>query len=81
MNKETITLETFSEGNRSKIIGDSLYRICRAHDDYGKWYLHEQYNNGSHWSAHNNYYSDSLKFVIDKLNSFTKEKEIVSLIS
>ena len=38
-----ITLENFSQHNRDRKIGNSLYRICRGKDDSGKWYIHETY--------------------------------------
>lgn len=73
-----ITLKNFSELNRDRKIGNSLYRICKTNK--GKWYIHETYNDGDEWAGHNFYYSNSLQFVIDKLNSFKKQKEIVSLM-
>ena len=74
-----ITLENFSETNRSRTIGNSLYRICKA-DKGGKWYIHEVYNNGAEWAGNNAYRNEDLQEVINILNSFTKEKEIVSLM-
>jgi len=74
-----ITLKDFGPSNRDKRIGNSLYRICRQSDDSGKWYIHETYNDGKGWSVNNGYHSTDLKFVIDKINSFTKEREVVSL--
>lgn len=73
-----ITLENFSEHNRDKIIGNSLYRICRDNKTK-KWYIHETYNNKHTWVGNNEYHNDSLEFVIDKLNKINKEKEIVSI--
>jgi quinol monooxygenase YgiN len=74
-----ITLENFGPFNRDKKIGNSLYRICRVHDDLGAWYIHETYNDGSTWAANNACHSDDLQTVINKLNSITKEREVVSL--
>ena len=75
-----LTIKEFSPVNRDKKIGNSLYRICQS-DKSGKWYIHEtyNYNNGSTWASSNAYYDDDLQVVIDKFNSITKEKEIVSL--
>ena len=76
MNKK-ITIDNFSEQNRDRRIGNSLYRICR--NEKGLWYIHECYNDGIEWSRSNNCYSDSLEEVIKKINSFTQEKEVISL--
>lgn len=74
-----ITLENFSEYNRDRKIGNSQYRICNTDRDKGKWYIHENFNDGDEWCRANYFYTDSLQAVIDKLNSFTKEKEVISL--
>lgn len=74
-----ITLENFNEFNRDRKIGNSQYRICNKDRDKGKWYIHESFNDGDEWSRANYFYTDSLQEVIDKLNSFTKEKEVISL--
>lgn len=74
-----LTIEEFSPTNRDKKIGNSLYRISREYEDHGKWYIHETYNDKHTWVGNNAFYNDSLQFVIDKLNSLTKEKEVVSL--
>lgn len=74
-----ITLENFNEYNRDRKIGNSLYRICNTNGDKGKWYIHECFNDGDEWCRANYFYLDSLQEVIDKLNSFTKEKEVISL--
>ena len=79
MGNNKITLENFSQHNRDRNIGNSLYRICRGKDDSGKWYIHETYNNGVEWSANNAYYTESLEEVIDIINSFTEEKEVIAL--
>lgn len=75
----TITLENFSSTNRDKRVGSSLYRIAREHENHGKWYIHETFNDKNTWAGNNAFHNDSLQFVIDKLNSFTKEKEVVAL--
>lgn len=72
-----ITIENFSEQNRDRHIGNSLYRICK--NDKGFWYIHECYNDGNEWSRSNNFYNKNLAEVIEKINSFTKEKEVISL--
>ena len=81
MGNNKITLENFDEYNRDRKIGNSLYRICNTDgmNGNGKWYIHEAYNDGSEWVRSNNYYSDSLKETIDRINSFTEEKEVVAL--
>lgn len=74
-----LTIQEFSPHNRSKIIGNSLYRICREQDNSGKWYIHETYNNIKTWVGNNDCYDNDLQKVIDIFNNITKEKEIVSL--
>lgn len=78
---EKITMENFSEWNRDRIIGHSQYRICRNKDGY--WYIQESFNNvydgGNEWCVSNNFYTKELKELIEKINSFTKEKEVISL--
>ncbi len=76
-----ITLENFGPHNRDRKIGNSLYRICNTEPEKGtgKWYIHESYNDGSEWSRCKAFYNNDLQTVIDKINGFTKEKEIVSL--
>lgn len=73
-----LTLENFDIHNRDRKIGNSLYRICR-NEDSNKWYIHETFNDGSEWVCNNDYYHDDLRVVIDIINGFTKEKEVVSL--
>lgn len=78
-----ITLENFSSTNRDRHIGNSLYRICNTEpqNGKGKWYIHEIYNDGSSWgSASDEFVSDDLQKVIDKINSFTEEREICSVV-
>ncbi len=81
LNEEKNTLENFSEGNRDRHIGNSLYRICNtdARSGKGKWYIHECFNDGSEWCRANYFYNDDLRTVIDIINSFTKEKEVISV--
>lgn len=76
---DKITLENFSPTNRTRFIGDSMYRICRTDDEIGNWYIYEQYNDGSEFSMANGYCSDDLASVIERLNSFTTEKEVINL--
>lgn len=73
-----ITIENFSPFNRDRKIGNSLYRICRENNN-GKWYIHETYNDGVDWCGNDAYFTDDLQEVIDKMNSFVTEKEVVSL--
>lgn len=79
MKNDKITIENFSANNRDRKIGNSLYRICNIDgvNGKGKWYIHEIYNDGKEWAHSNNFYSDSLEEVINKINSFTKEKEVI----
>jgi quinol monooxygenase YgiN len=72
-----ITLENFSQTNRTRRIGNSIYRICRAKDDRGKWYIVERFNDGSEWGGSRALYCDTLQQAIEKLNSFTEEKELI----
>lgn len=80
LNEEKITIENFSEDNRDRHIGNSLYRICNTdvRSGKGKWYIHECFNDGSVWCRANYFLDDDLQNVIDKINSFTKEKEVIS---
>lgn len=78
--EQTITMENFGEYNRDRKIGNSLYRICNTKTvGKGKWYILEVYNDGTEWATNKAFYCDKLQEVIDKINSFTKEKEIISL--
>ena len=73
-----ITIENFSEGNRSKTIGNSLYRICK--DEHSKmWSVFEIFNEGKGPSmAHDDYSSKNLADVIDRFNNIKSEREITS---
>lgn len=75
---EMITINNFSEHNRDIKIGNSLYRICCT-ENKKMWYIHEVYNDGNEFATANAYHSENLQEVIDKINSFTTEKEVVSL--
>lgn len=78
-----ITLENFSPSNRDRRIGNSLYRICNTEpqNGKGKWYIHEIYNDGySLCFARDKLASDDLQNVIDKINSFTEEGVITSVV-
>lgn len=72
-----ITLENFSEQNRDRRIGNSLYRICKA-ESGGKWYIHEEYADETGWSSGDFFYSHDLNYVIDKINSFSRERGVLS---
>ena len=80
-NQEQITLENFSETNRSRVIGNSLYRICKS-DVTSKdiWYIFEAYNNTRDWGMYKGYHSENLQAVIDILNSFKSENEVKNLL-
>lgn len=75
-----ITLETFSTINRTKYIGNSMYRICNTApaNGTGKWYIHETYNDGIEWSRNTAHHNNDLQTVIDIFNGIAKEKEIIS---
>jgi hypothetical protein len=75
---EIITLENFGPNNRTKRIGNSMYRICRENDNFGKWYIHETYNDGCEWTGANGFSSDDLISVIDAFNAISTEKELVN---
>lgn len=77
---DSITLENFGPRNRTKNIGNSQYRICRVNDDWGIWYIHETYNDGSEWSSAKGYGSYDLAEVIDTFNAISKEKEITGTL-
>ncbi len=74
-----LTMETFSEENRDRRIGHSLYRICRTRRKPYRWYIHEGYNDieNGHWARSNGFFTESLQEAIDKINSFTKEKQVI----
>ena len=76
-----VNTKDFSPMNRTKIIGNSMYRICNTDPINGKgeWYIHETFNNGSEWSGYNAHHSDDLGKVIDIFNGISEEKVIVSL--
>lgn len=78
MGSEKIKMEDFGPDNRDRKIGDSLYRICR-NERTKKWYIHEGYNNldSGEWAIANDFYEDDLEKVIARVNSFTKEKEVI----
>lgn len=74
---ESISIYNFFKYNRDRIIGNSLYRICR--NTAGKWYILEIYNSEDAFSVGKGYFTDDLQSIIDRLNSFSKEREIISL--
>ena len=81
---EKITLENFGAHNRSRIIGNSLYRICKAENiSKNLWYIFESYNKRGHAvdsAMHRGYHNENLQAVIDILNSFAKEKEVIKMV-
>lgn len=77
-----LTLENFSEDNRTKRIGNSQYRIATDHyiGPGTIWYISECYNdyNGTgEWARSRGCFSTNLQKVIDRFNSITVEKEII----
>lgn len=76
-----ITINNFSETNRSKTIGNSLYRICKDQDE--NWLIHEAYSDKSNetWAGYNAHHNKDLQKVLDIFNAITAEKEIVNLMS
>lgn len=76
---DMVTIENFSSTNRTRIVGNSMYRICRTEDDFGNWYIYELYNHAGEYGGGCAYYSDDLSSAIDRLNSFAREKEIIDL--
>lgn len=75
-----ITLENFGPNNRERIIGNSMYRICRAEDDSGNWYIFELYNYETSFAMAKAYFSDDLAATINRLNSFKREMEIIMMM-
>lgn len=73
---DKITLKNFGASNRTRRIGNSVYRICKTIT--GKWYIYENYDDGYEINRGYGYYCQDLATVIDCINSFTKEKEIVN---
>ena len=41
---DKITLKNFGASNRTRRIGNSVYRICKTIT--GKWYIYENYDDG-----------------------------------
>lgn len=75
MKDKKITLENFSEENRTRHVGNSQYRICR--NDKGLWYLSECYSDGQEWTRCHGKCTPDLSEVIDRINSIKEEKEII----
>lgn len=73
--RKILSITTFSENNRTKVIGHSMYRICNKDtmNGKGKWYIHETFNDGETWSQGNAYFRESLEEVIDMFNMLSKE--------
>ncbi len=72
-----ITIENFGPNNRDRCIGRSLYRICM--DEATKqWYIYESYNADGSWATGKAFHSHDLGYVIDVMNRFTEEREIIS---
>ena len=76
-----LTLGNFTPMNRTKTIGNGMYRISNTEptNGTGKWYIHETYNDGIEWSCNNGHHNFDLQTIINIFNDITKEKEVVSL--
>ena len=72
----SITLESFSDSNRTKTIGDSMYRICRT-DNQDMWYIFEVHNSGTVFASGKAHYNDRLEDVLSVFNNISQEREIV----
>ena len=69
-----ITLETFSESNRDRVIGNSLYRIIM--NSRCKWQVFEIFNDGKAFTlSYSNEAFDELEEAINFVNSIQKERE------
>lgn len=73
-----VTLQNFGPSNRSRFIGNSFYEIC-LDEKTKQWYIHERYSNAGSLAKGKAFYSNDLKWVIEILNSFSKEMEVISL--
>lgn len=73
---EKIDLENFGPKYRDRIIGHSLYRICRLPNS--KWYICEIFNDGESLAIGKSFYSYDLKEAIRIMNSFKGEKEVIN---
>lgn len=75
-----IETKTFNEKNRTKTVGNSMYRICNTDglNGKGKWYILEVFNDGGvRWSQRKAFYRDSLEDVIDIFNMLSRERQII----
>ena len=78
-----LTVRTFNQYNRDKLIGRSLYSIC-ADEPGGKtaphnWYIEETFYDKKEgvWSKCCSRSTTSLKEVIKQFNAITREREII----
>ena len=67
-----ITMENFSNENRTKFIGATMYRICKNHDTK-IWYIYKQYNDKESFSQTKIHHNENLQIVIDIFNSINEE--------
>ena len=77
-----LTLEAFSEDNRTKTIGDSMYRICKS-PYHEVWYILELYTLPApkySFGMRRAHFSHNLIDVIDAFNKISKEREILDSI-
>lgn len=71
---DQLTLETFSEVNRSKVIGNSLYRIVITPS--GKWRVFEIFSDNYRYAhAYSDEVFGDLVDCIDYFNSINRERE------
>ena len=69
---DKITIENFSKDNRTKIIGNTMYRICK-NEDSDIWYIYKQHNDGANFSQTKLQYNKDLQTVIDVFNNIDGE--------
>lgn len=69
-----ITLENFSKDNRSKIIGDRLYRIYQEKDTK-TWGIVEIFNDKTTFSISHDYFSKNIAEVIHAFNNIKSERD------
>lgn len=72
-----LKIEDFSENNRSKRIGDSLYIICQSQESQ-KFYIHERISNGEEFVTARGFFGD-LESVIKKFNEIKQPREIIDM--
>lgn len=71
-----ITLEKFNPNNRNRRIGNSFYQIC-LDEKTKQWYINECFST-SELCYGKAFYGSNLEQVINILNGFSMEKEVIS---